>query len=65
MVTKTARLLKALASGKEITAEQIENRFGLVNPSATINRLRNQGLTIYTNYSKSKGYRYRAPVGLV
>jgi hypothetical protein len=58
--TKTERLLRVLETGKEVSATQIMKKTGLVNPSSTINRLRNQGLTVYTN-KKSNGYVYRAP----
>jgi hypothetical protein len=63
-MTKTAKLVNFLAKNKEITGAQITKRFGLMNPSATIFKLREQlehaGVKIYTNYSKKKGYRYRA-----
>lgn len=58
-MTKTDKLVKFLATGKEISSEQITARFGLATPSATISRLREEGYKVYTNYSKAKGYRYR------
>jgi biotin operon repressor len=63
MKTMTEKLVKYLNTGKEITSEKITEKFGIVRPSATISRLRDEGLTVYTNYSKAKGYRYRAVEG--
>ena len=65
--TKTEKLIQVFesADGVQVSAEKLMKRSGLKNLSSTINRLRNQGLTIYTNkrYNKSEGvqYFYRAP----
>ena len=64
--TKTDRLVKVLSKGKQVSAEQIYARTGLVNPSSTIHRLREQGLVIYTNKRNTDQgvkYFYRAPQG--
>ncbi len=62
--TKTARLIKVLSKGKEVSVEQIAARTGLVNPTSTIHRLREQGLVVYTNKKNTSTgvkYAYRAP----
>ncbi len=54
--TKTNRLLNALATGKEMTTAQIVARFGILNPSSAVHRLREQGEAIYTNtYNTKRG----------
>ena len=55
--TRTERLVERLETGKEITAEQIERKFG-INPYHAIYRLRDEGHTIYTNHYKD-GAKYR------
>lgn len=50
--TKTQKLLTILSSGKEFKAFSLARRTGLMNVSSTINRLRNQGFSIDTNYRK-------------
>jgi hypothetical protein len=59
-LSKTEKLVNVLAKGKPLTADQITDRFGLQNPSATIHRLREDGgLKIYTNPRRdSDGYRF-------
>jgi len=52
--TKTEKLLNAFSRGQELTSEQIANKFGLVNVSATIHRLREEGNPIYLNSRKNK-----------
>ena len=52
--TKTEKLINALARGQELTAEQISNKFGLVNVSSTVHRLREDGMPIYTNTYRTK-----------
>ena len=62
MRTKTEKLVNALARGQELTTEQISNKFGLVNPTSTIHRLREEGLPIYRNPRTVKGekvWKYR------
>lgn len=60
-LTKTERLIRALESGRNLTAEQLEARSGLVNVSSTIDRLRNEGFPIFTNTKTDRdGYKYRA-----
>lgn len=48
-VTKQSRLLEALQSGEELTAKQIDARFGVKNPTATISDLRYAGFSVYAN----------------
>jgi hypothetical protein len=50
--SKTYQLFRALKSGEKLTHEQISQRFGLKNPTATISHLRlNYGFAIYANES--------------
>lgn len=65
--TKTGRLLKALRSGEQLTADQIRQRFDLKNPRASVSDIRYMGFAVYANQSTdSKGrtntkYRLGAP----
>lgn len=38
-MTKSAKLLKALQSGRNFTVEQIRNKFNIANPRATVSDL--------------------------
>ena len=40
IISKRARVLLALAKGQQLTTKQIESRFNVANPSATISDLR-------------------------
>jgi hypothetical protein len=51
-VTKQERLLEALRKGEELTAKQINARFGIANPTATVSDLRFSGFAIYGNQHK-------------
>ena len=52
--TKQGKLFKALVLDKETLSEsQIEQRFGIKNPSATVSILRQHGYAIYTNSRKA------------
>ena len=53
-MTKSEKLLNALENGAHLTTKQIAARFGLKNPSAAINDLRNEGYAIYFNPRKTK-----------
>lgn len=54
--TKQSRLTEALLAGEELTAAQIEARFGIKNPTATISDIRFSGVPVYANQRKnSKG----------
>jgi len=54
--TKQGRLTEALLKGEELTAAQIEKRFGIANPTATISDIRYSGVPVYANQRKnSKG----------
>lgn len=59
-------LLNSLKRGALLTKQDIERTFGLLNVSATISRLRQQGNPIYSNARKVNGmttryYRYGTP----
>lgn len=47
--TRKSKLVRSLQNGSEFTAGQIAARFGLANPTATINTLRQEGYAIYAN----------------
>ena len=61
------RVLEVLSTGQELTAKQIEARFGVGNARATISALRMKGVPIYANTrTDTKGrvktkYRIGAP----
>ena len=55
--TKTAKLVNALSSGENISVKALENRTGLANVRATVDRLRNQGLDICMNSRIVRGQR--------
>lgn len=46
--TKTGKLTKALMNGERLSSAQISKRFGIKNPSATINKIRFSGYAVYT-----------------
>ena len=56
-MTKQQKLVTSLINGNELTAKQITARFGLQNPTAAINHVRNRvGLNVITFESvDSKG----------
>ena len=47
--TKTAKVLSALIAGDTMTSRQIAARFGIANPSATVDYLRKNGHAVYCN----------------
>jgi predicted ArsR family transcriptional regulator len=47
--TQKSKLVSSLKNGSEFTANQISSRFGVVNPTALITRLRKEGFAIYAN----------------
>lgn len=49
MMTKIEKLLKRLATGKNLTVAEARTRYGVQNLSARISDLRDEGFTIYTN----------------
>ena len=51
-LNKQERLLKALRDGEELTAKQINARFGIANPTATVSDLRYAGYAVYANPRK-------------
>ena len=62
-ITKQSRLLEALRSGESLTAKQINARFGIANPTATVSDLRFAGFAVYANKHKDtkgrKSTKYR------
>ena len=59
-ISKTEKLLKALETGKNITAETLSRRTGLVNVSSTVDRLRQEGYAIYSNRKGTAGNKFQA-----
>ena len=56
VMTKEARVLSALQSdSKGLTAAQMNARFGIANPTATVTGLRQKGYAIYANRRTNKG----------
>ena len=53
-MTKQTKLLEALQRGDELTAAQISSRYGIPNPSATVNDLRNAGFTVHSTRRETK-----------
>jgi predicted ArsR family transcriptional regulator len=66
-MSKQDRVLEVLSTGEELTAKQIQSRFGVGNARATISALRMKGVPIYANTrTDTKGrvktkYRIGAP----
>lgn len=66
-MTKTQKILSAFQSGEQMTAKQIQNRFGVVSARGAVHTLRQQGFSIYLNkHTDTKGrttnkYRMGAP----
>jgi Helix-turn-helix domain len=48
-MSKQAKLLSFLKSGRDVTARQISGSFGLKNPHDAIHQLRSQGHCVYSN----------------
>jgi hypothetical protein len=48
-MTKTAKVLNAFLSGKEMTAKQIAARYNVGNPGRVVHYLRQQGYSIDLN----------------
>lgn len=48
-MSKQAKLLSFLKSGRDVTAKQISGSFGLKNPHDAIHQLRSQGYCVYGN----------------
>ena len=57
-LSKTQKVLNLLNTGKDITWKSLRQKFDLRSPTSMIGKLRNQGVMIYTNKSKS-GVSYR------
>jgi len=49
MMTKIEKLMKRLATGKNLTVSEATKRYGVQNLSARVSELRDAGFTIYTN----------------
>jgi hypothetical protein len=54
-MTKTAKLLECLETGKKISNGEIRNRFGIANPRATVSDLRMMGYPVYLNKGSVDG----------
>jgi len=48
-MTKTNRILEAFQNGEELTAKQIQHRFGIVSARGAVQNLRAGGYAIYLN----------------
>lgn len=48
-MSKTQKLLSVLRSGKELTAKEIQTKFGLANPYSAVSSLRDQQIAVYAN----------------
>tara|TARA_R100000742_G_C4255068_1_gene73050 strand:- start:294 stop:554 length:261 start_codon:yes stop_codon:yes gene_type:complete len=57
-LTKKAKVFNLLSKGNPVSWTTLRTRFDLSSPRAMIDTLRNEGLMIYTNKSKS-GTSYR------
>ena len=53
-MAKQNKLLEALQRGDELTAAQISSRYGIPNPSATVNDLRRAGFTVHSTRRDTK-----------
>lgn len=52
--TKQGKLFKALViDGETLSESQIQKRFGIKNPTATISVIRNRGYAVYANQRKA------------
>ena len=51
-MSKMERVLEVLSTGQELTAKQIQARFGVGNARATVSALRMKGYPIYANEHK-------------
>jgi predicted transcriptional regulator len=49
----SARILAALKTGRDLTANQIRSRFGIENVSARISELRKSGYAVYLNTKRT------------
>lgn len=55
-MTKTQQILSALKNGEELTAKQIQARFGIASARGAVHTLRQQGFSIYCNkHTDTKG----------
>lgn len=48
-MNKTQKLLSVLRAGKELTAKEIQTKFGLANPYSAVSSLREQRIAVYGN----------------
>ena len=48
-MTKTQKILSAFQCGEQLTAKQIQSRFGIVSARGAVHSLRQQGFPIYCN----------------
>ena len=52
-VSKTQKVLNIIQSSKYVAWKTLKQKFDLISPTSMIGKLRNQGIMIYTNKSKS------------
>ena len=53
--TKQGKLFQALVlDGESLTASQIQKRFSIKNPTATVSEIRHAGFPVYANTRKAK-----------
>jgi hypothetical protein len=53
--TKQGKLFQALVlDGESLTASQIQKRFSIKNPTATVSEIRHAGFPVYANIRKAK-----------
>lgn len=53
--TQTAKLVRRLITGKNLTVAEAKGKFGIARLAARIHELREAGFPIYTNKVKVKG----------
>ena len=57
-LTKTAKVRNLFAKGQDVSWKTLRNKFDLQSPASMVMKLRNEGMMIYENRSKS-GVSYR------
>ena len=58
LYTKTEKVRNLFNTGVSVTWKQLRNKFDLTSPAAMVGKLRNEGLMIYENRTKT-GVSYR------
>ena len=57
-LSKTEKVRNLFLTGKDVSWKTLRNKFDLTSPAAMVGKLRNEGIMIYENKSKS-GVSYR------